>query len=347
MKRILAVLISFLLFSAQNQANGQFTQKSNIQNISTLVDTLKIKDKGPDVVNIKIFDEAYNNYLLMLQRRHRNWVQIKSGWLINQTSFSNWAAGGNNYFASRTFLNVEHKYTAPTFNIHSIFDGAFGLQTTDGVTRKSEDYFKLSITPSWRLARHWEISASVLFNSQFANSFIPPADVILAASFMAPGYLTGSVGMKYNNLSKTLEVYVAPASGMMLFVLNEQLAAQGRYGEKGRKVIPKLINYNRVTYKKGNLVRGMMSVFAQMETYWDYQTVPRMVGELKFDFKFTKILGANIRMQAIYDDKINTPSINAGGKSYFQFTETVGFGLTYNFTTPKHPAPPEAPRKKR
>lgn len=327
-------------------ASAQFTNRSNSTLIPTKLDTLKVPQRNPGVLNMKIYDDAYDKYLRKLQNKQRNWIKVESGLLLTQTSFTNWAAGGNNSFSGRAFLNLEHKYNGTHFNIHSIFNSAYGIQSSDGITHKNEDYFKITSTPSWRIARHWELSGSLVLNSQFNNSYAKPGDSIMVSTFFAPAYLTVALGVKYNNLKKTIEIYDAPISGNLIMVLNKELANIGKFGEKGRQYIPQFINYFRFTYNE-TLFKSKLTLNTKLETFWDYKTIPRMVAETKVGFKFAKLFGVNLYAQAIYDDKILTPDAKEGIKNYFQFTEVIGFGLTYNFVSKKHPAPPEEPRSRK
>lgn len=341
---IICFVASMTVFCCSD-AIAQFNPRSNTALISTKVDTLQVIKKDANVINMKIYDEPYDKYLRQLQSKQRNWVQVKSGLKLTQSSFTNWAAGGNNAFAGRAHINVEHKYTSPYFNIHNIFDSAFGLQSSDGITLKNEDFFRLSTTPSWRFAEHWELSSPFEIKSQFIDSYVSAEDRTVTSTFFAPAYLNLSMGIKYNNTKKTLDLYFAPVSGNMIMVLDKMIADKGTFGEQGRQYIPQFMNVFKLRYKE-QLFKNIMTVDTKFESYWDYSTVPRLIGEVKLDFQFTRILGASIYAMAIYDDKIQTPDVKEGKNNYLQFTENIGFGITYNFVTKSHPAPPEEPRKK-
>lgn len=340
-KKLLYIIV-FSAFLLPEETFAQFNPRNNTTVFETKVDTIKVKNN--EILNMLIYDEAYDKYLRKLQFKQRNWIKLKSGLQITQTSFSNWAAGGNNAFSGRAFFELEHKYTAPQFNMQNKIEGRFGFQSTDEVSRKNEDFFRLTIAPNWRISPHWEFSASIDLKSQFTDSYTPPADSLLASSFFAPAYLNASIGLKYNNLSKTFEFYVAPISGDMIMVLNKELANNGVFGEQGRQYISSFGNLIKVAYKKDKMINGLLSIDAKVESLWDYAYMPRLFGEVKVGLKFTSWLGANFHIQAIYDEKIKTPNVAEGGQDYFQLFHTLGFGLTYNFESKKHPAPPEAPR---
>lgn len=342
LKKLSYITILISIFVCVHEARSQFNPRNNTTTFETKIDTIKVKET--EVLTMQIYDQAYDKYLRKLQFKQRNWVKLKSGLQITQSSYTNWAAGGNNAFSGRAFFELEHKYTGPLFNMHNKAEARYGFQTTDGISRKNEDFFRINVAPNWRLSPHWELSALVDLRSQFTASFVPPADSILASSFFAPAYLNASVGIKYNNLSKTFEFYLAPLSGDMIMVLDRELADKGVFGEEGRQYISSFGNLIKISYKKEKMFNGLLSIDAKVESLWDYVRTPRLFGEVKVGLQFTSWLGANFHAQAIYDEQIKTPDVAAGGSNYFQFFQTVGFGLTYNFESKKHPAPPEAPR---
>lgn len=338
-------------------AAAQFNPRSKIIVLDAKVDTLKVNtDKTSEMLNFRIYNEAYDKYLRDLQSKQRNFFKMETGLKLTQTSYSNWAAGGNNSFSGRANLKMTHKYTSPVFNVETIFDAAFAMISTDNRWQKSEDYFNLTSTPSWRISPRWELSASLVLSSQFANSYKNDEQAERTSSFFAPAYLTTAVGIKYNNLKNTLEFFVAPTSGNMIMVLDQELADRGIFGEVGKKFIPKFINYFRFTYKE-DILKSKLSFNMKLESFWDYSTVPRLVSENSIGFKFTRLLSVKLYLMAMYDDKIMTPNVKDSEENplgaekshfqkYFQMTETLGFGIEYKFETKKHPAPPENPRKR-
>lgn len=340
------LFFTFTVLLTTVQSFAQFNPRNNTVALEAKVDTLKVSSyKTSEMLNFKIYNDAYDKYLRELQSKQRNFFKMKTGLQLNQTSFTNWAAGGNNSFSGRLYLNMEHSYKSPKFEVKTVFDAAYGMLSTDAIVRKSEDYFNISSSPSLRMSPRWELSASLILNSQFTNSYKAPGDTIKTSSLFAPAYVTVAPGFKYNNLKKTVELFMAPGSLNMIMVLDRELADKGVFGEAGRQYIPKFINYFRFEYKE-KIIKEKLTFHLKFETFWDYNIMPRIVSENKIDFKISRLFSANIYIKGIYDDQIQTPDVKDGGNDYFQMTETFGFGIGYNFETKKHPAPPETPRKK-
>lgn len=342
------LLVLFILCCVVEPASAQFNQnKTAISAESKTIDSVTVKNNTETgILKVKVYNEAYDRYLRDMQFKQRNFLEVKSALRVAQTSFDNWAAGGNNSFSGRAFLNVVHIYTAPTFNVKSVFDSAFGIITSDGLTRKNEDFFNLSITPSWKISGRFELSGSLVFRSQFADSYQAPANEVLTSAFLAPGYLTPSIGITYFNKKRNFTFYVAPASGNLIMVTNQGLADKGAFGVKpGEKFKVELGLFNRITFS-GNFMKNKFNYTTKMENFWSYENIrPSIWWENKLTYNFTNLLSADLYVLMIYNDKINTPSVKDGGNNYFQFTESFGFGISYHFKSKSYPAPPEPPRK--
>lgn len=335
-KILLTILLLFYFVISSNCCYAQFTPKSNSANIEAKVDSI-IPASTQQQLNLKLYNDAYDKYVRKLRFKQRNFLHIKNASLTaTQTSLTNWAAGGNNSFVARAAFNMEHIYTAPIFNVKTVLDAAFGMMMTDQIFRKNEDWFNVTITPSWRFAERWEFSSSFLLRSQFSNSYIAPGDTIISSSFMAPGNFSLSAGISYVPPKKKFNIYIAPISGNVLMVINKELADRGGFGmEQGRQFKASFGAIFRMTYKE-SFAKNKITYETKLESVWDYDSSPTMWWEHKLGFKFTNLLGANLYLLAIYNDKVNTPE--AGNHNFFQFQESFGFGLTYSFKT-KAPEP--------
>lgn len=337
-----------LLIFVSNVAMAQFDESKSTVGVSTKIDTIRVNtSKTSEMLDFKIYNDAYDRYLRELQKKFRNSFQYKSGMALTQTSFSNWAAGGTSSFSGRAYLNTEHKYTAPTFNIQSNFDAAIGMLSSDGLTKKSEDYFTLTSKPSWKISEHWQLSASFILRSQFSNTYIIKKNTageeysLMSSTIFAPAYLTAAPGVKYINTAKTIETFFSPSAGNMIMVLNTALADQGSFGKPGRKFNSQFINYFSFIYKE-KILNNKLSFDVKFESFWNYNHgTPRLISENKIGYQLTRVLSANFYMMAIYDDTIKTPEAS----NHLQLTETIGLGVGYTFASKKHPAPPEKPRK--
>lgn len=315
-------------------AIAQFTIRPTAQSRINATDSVSaLPGINPGGLNITLYSDAYDKFLRRQRFKERNKIKFRAALTITQTAFDNWAAGGSNSFSGRIWTNFEHIYTEPQFNVKSVFEGAYTMLITEGRVTKSEDFFYISSTPSWRLGPKWEVSGSLILKSQFANSYkAPPEDSILVSTFLSPGTLTVSGGISYVPPKKKLVIYLAPLSGNLLMVTNKKLADLGGFGmPAGQQLKPEFGAFLRVTYKE-SFAKEKIGYETKLESFWNYSgDLPTLWWENKLFFKFTNIFGANFYLLTIFNDKISTPKAAQG--NFWQFNESLGFGLTFNFNS--------------
>lgn len=343
MKKNLIILIIIFVASC-NFAMAQFSQNTSVNKIETKkVDTITV-DVAPKL-DMAVYNSAYDKYLRSVQFKKRNKIEIKNtGVTLTQTAFDNWASGGSNSFTTRAAANIKHIYTYYKFDLESIFDGAYGTVLTDGVINKNEDWFNISITPNYVLSPHWKLTGSIILKSQFSHSFSGTGeDKTLSSSFLSPGQLYVTAGVTYNSKIKDkFSIFVAPLSGNLLMVINDDLALEKKFGmdEVGRKFKPSFGVFSRIIFN-ANLHKDMITYSTKLETFWNYNLAPTFWWENKINFKFTNLFSANLYIQMRYDEEMETPRSLEGKNSFWdkwQINESFGLGLVYNF---KSKAPQE------
>ena len=125
--------------------------------------------------------------------------EMISGVNLTQTSFDNWAPGGENSFAWQ--LNVNFKFINDQEKTNWANSGKFSygsLKTGDEESRKSIDEIKLESVFTYKLGRFINPYAAVTGETQFAPGYdygIEPETQISA--IMDPGYFRESIGLIY------------------------------------------------------------------------------------------------------------------------------------------------------
>ncbi len=154
------------------------------------------------------------------------------GFIANQIAFSNWAAGGESSLSGRTTLDYELKYHKGKFAFTHSGHFAFGLVGYKSKKiQKTDDRIDVLFTLGHKISKHWDFTGLASFKSQFANGYKYPDDSTLISGFMAPGYLTISLGFNYKP-HKNFQLFLSPLSGKVTFVLNQTLADKGAFGVK-------------------------------------------------------------------------------------------------------------------
>lgn len=147
---------------------------------------------------------------------------------INQSTFSkNWSAGGANSLAILGNVDYKIEYNKSPIDYSSELILQYGQSTTAGQgTRKTNDRIFLDNKVSSQISKKWSFFGSLDFESQFANGFqyvtlddgetnVPQ----LISRFMAPGYVTESVGFEYKP-NKAFDLRLGTGTARQTFVLD-------------------------------------------------------------------------------------------------------------------------------
>jgi hypothetical protein len=125
---------------------------------------------------------------------------------FNQAAFtSNWSAGGISSIALGTNFDFKAEYNKTPFDYTTETNLIYGVAETKGQgSRKTNDRIFLDNKIASQLSKHWYLFGSLSFESQFAPGYQytdangnPVNQGLIISNFMAPGYLTESLGFEY------------------------------------------------------------------------------------------------------------------------------------------------------
>lgn len=262
---------------------------------------------------------------------------FKGIFTLNQTSFSNWQAGGDNSVALNSIVRLFANYNKDRTSWSNALDMSYGFNDTKSQGfRKTDDNILFTSSYGYKIKRgdsklFW--TSSIIFNSQFAEGYNYPNDSVAISGFMAPGYLTLNTGLEYKQ--GTLSVIYSPIAGKWTFVQDDDLAANGAYGvtpgENVRSEIGTTITlvFNKeivknVTYDtKLGLFTNYQENFGNIDLNWNNI----------FLLKINDWLSSNLVFHFIYDDDINISEYDdndvlIGSGPKMQFRQAFGLGLT-------------------
>jgi hypothetical protein len=276
---------------------------------------------------------------------------------FSQSSFTNWAAGGENALSATALLTVFSNYKKEKTTWDNSLDLAYGMiQSGKNPLRKNED--KIDLTSKfghYAFLDHWYYSALINFKSQFTNGYTPPNDSVVVSRFMAPGYLIGAIGMDYKTKDNSLSLFISPVTSKTTFVNDQRLANAGSYGvtpaqydsingiyvitKYGHKVRTEFGGYLKVTFKK-DIVKNV-NLATKLELFSNYLRDPQNIDvnwEVLIAMKINKFMTASISTNMIYDNDIHVPvtrkidGIDVEGTGpRLQFKEVFAIGLSYKF----------------
>lgn len=132
-------------------------------------------------------------------------TQTSLGLNLNQAAFSdNWSGGGVNSIALGSLFNYKAEYNKNGKNFTSVVLLQYGKLKNEGqLERKTNDRIFLDNKAAVALSKNWNFFGSLSFESQFDAGYNykknSNGDEVRykISRFMAPGYLTESIGFEY------------------------------------------------------------------------------------------------------------------------------------------------------
>jgi hypothetical protein len=260
---------------------------------------------------------------------------------LSQLSLTNWAAGGDNSLSGNALINLSANYATDKTSWENKIILGFGLiKQGDDPSRKSDDQIDLASKLGLKATEKWFYTALLGFNTQFAEGYDNPGedDRLKISNFMAPGYLSFSLGMDYKP-SETFSLFLSPISSKFTFVLDDDLSAQGIFGlDPGQKTRSEIGAYIKMTFKKEILKN--VTLDTKIDLFSNYFDNPQHIDvnwDLLLTFKVNDYLSASLLTQLIYDYDIKFGEDTTGNGEYdtfsekVQFKELFGLGLSYSF----------------
>ena len=148
----------------------------------------------------------------------------------NQASFSeNWKGGGVNSIALGGLVNYKAEYSKESFSYATEVILQYGkVKNKNQLQKKTNDRIYIDQKAAKQLSKNWYFFASLNFQSQFDKGFSYPKDAQgieqpnLLSKFMAPGYITESLGFEYKP-NKTFSTRIGTGTARQTFVLDTTL----------------------------------------------------------------------------------------------------------------------------
>lgn len=259
---------------------------------------------------------------------------------MSQSSYSNWASGGQNSVAGVASGGLVLNYTKNKWLWNNTLDLAYGLMVQKESGRsKTDDKIEFASKLGHKASKYWYYTALVQFKSQFDKGYksYPVKDDEkwnYTSKFMAPGYLTASIGMDYNP-NADFSLFISPISIRATYVQDIRLASAGSYGvDRDKKSLVEYGAFVKAVYQK-KMAEDRILLKTKLELFTSWEHKPQNIDvnwEVNIDFKVTKWLSTRLYTQMIYDDDTRIPDADGNLRGpKLQFKEVLGIGLSYIF----------------
>ena len=150
---------------------------------------------------------------------------------FNQAAFTNnWSAGGISTVALGTNVDFKAEYHKTPLDYTTETNLLYGVAATKGQgSRKTNDRIFLDNKIASQISKKWYFFGSLSFESQFAAGYTyadlsgnPVPGGLIISNFMAPGYLTESIGFEYKP-NKYYDVRIGTGTAKQTFLLDTNI----------------------------------------------------------------------------------------------------------------------------
>jgi hypothetical protein len=242
--------------------------------------------------------------------------------IFNQSSFSNWASGGENTVAGNINLNYDINFKKGNWNWDTRLITSYGLShISNKGYRKTDDRFELNSLLGLKTGNYWFLSFIGNFRSQYTKGFDYKKDPkVLVSEFLSPAYLTYGPGMLWKK-SNDLHLNIAPATARYTFVSD---LFSGKFGVEEGENTAFSLGFNFSSYYKFTIMENV-----EMENiltlYTDYLV---MIGNIDVDYQtnIRFIVNKHIKMHMTFHTIMDDDA-----SSKVQFRQLFGLGVNYNF----------------
>lgn len=267
--------------------------------------------------------------------------------LLNQSSFSNWQAGGENNISGTIGVNYDLNYKKDDWSWDNKVIASYGLVKTNNspFEKKTDDRFEFNSQVGKKAFGYWSYSFFLNFKTQMTKGFIYGVDEFGKeirdenTNILSPGYLTFGPGMSWKK-NDNLKFNLAPATSKLTFVDNAYTSDRIVFDGTDFVVEP-YVDGEYFGVDRGNSMRYELGFYASgyyklaimtnvtfeniISLYSNYLEDPQNVDldyQLNVVMKINRFLSTNISFQTIYDDNAFRG---------FQTREVFGLAVNFNF----------------
>ena len=288
----------------------------------------------------------------MAQETTSNWTKKGNvGLNFAQSSYTNWAAGGQNALNWQGIFNYAINYAKDDFKWDNTLATSLGYSYFNFKQKpvKTDDKIEFTSLAGLKATEHLNYSLELAFRSQFAYGFDYATDSTQYISkFLAPAYLSLGLGVEWTP-NEHFSVNFAPITGRLTIVNDDYLASIGAYGvnsldanDTTTHVANDKVRFEfgaRLTAKMKYTLFQNVDFESKLELFSNYLNHPERIDvdwQNLLVMKVNSWLNCSFGTHLIYDYDIPFYDINAAGESILdpnskiQFKEVLSVGMMIN-----------------
>ena len=265
---------------------------------------------------------------------------------LGQSSYTNWAAGGQNSLTAQGLFNYEIHYLKNKFKWDNTLNMSLGycFYSFKNKPVKTDDKIEFTSLATLKATQHLNYGAELAFRSQFAKGFKYDQDSThYISKFLAPAYITLGLGIEWVPC-KYFSLYFSPITGRLTIVNDDYLASIGAFGVNSLDVNDTTQHaINKVRYEFGARavakfqypIAKNIEFDSKLELFSNYLNHPERIDvdwQNMLVLKVNDWLNCNLTTHLIYDYDIpfyDEAGIRIKG-SKVQFKEVLAIGFMIN-----------------
>jgi hypothetical protein len=243
--------------------------------------------------------------------------------LLNQSAFENWVAGGVSSVSGTVGVNYDINYLKGNWSWDNKIIASFGItKIKEEDVKKTDDRLEWNSVIGKKAKGYWFYSAFLNFKTQFTDDL--DSDTEGPTKFLSPGYLQIGPGMLWKK-SENLKVNIAPATSKLIVVdKNLTLPDAAYFGVEEGKSTRFEFGASVGAYYKFDLMKNI-SMENTLNLYSNYLEDPQNVDldyTMNLVMNINKYISTTLAYQTIYDDN---------AFEGLQTRQVFGLGVNYNF----------------
>ena len=277
-----------------------------------------------------------------------NWTKKGNvGLNFAQSSYTNWAAGGQNALNWLGTFNYAINYAKDRFKWDNTLNTALGYSYFNFKQKpiKTDDKIEFTSLAGLKATEHLNYSLEFAFRSQFAKGFDYANDSTQYISkFLAPAYVSLGLGVEWVP-NEHFSVNFAPITGRLTIVNDDYLASIGAFGvnsldpnDPNAHVKNEKVRFElgaRLAAKMKYTLIENVDYESKLELFSNYLNHPERIDvdwQNLLVMKVNSWLNCNVGTHLIYDYDI--PFFDENGAriqgSKVQFKEVLSIGILFN-----------------
>lgn len=251
--------------------------------------------------------------------------------LFNQSTFSNWVAGGENNISGNLGFNYDFNYKKGDWAWDNKIIASYGIvkTRTSAFAKKTDDRLEINSLLGKKLTERWYYSAFINFKTQFTKGYLYTNDETGEhrdefTNFLSPGYLYAGVGMLYKR-DDNFKINLSPLTSKFTMVdRGFTLPNDAYFGVKEGQWLRYELGFNASMYYKLDVIANVQFENI-LNLYSNYLEDPQNVDidyQLNIVMKINRYLTTNLMFQTIYDDNAYRG---------FQVRQVFGVAANYGF----------------